>query len=131
MWDRWDAIRPDGTIDTENAGTMLSFNHYAYGAVAAWLYRSVAGLRPTAPGYRTVDIAPRPGGGLTSASTSIVTPYGTAAVAWSVGGSTLTVDISLPPATAGTFSAPDGWRCPTGIGRLGSGRHHLTLHASP
>jgi alpha-L-rhamnosidase len=131
MWERWDAIRPDGTIDTENAGTMLSFNHYAYGAVAAWLYRSVAGLRPTAPGYRTVDIAPRPGGGLTSASTSIVTPYGTAAVAWSVGGSTLTVDISLPPATAGTFSAPDGWRCPTGIGRLGSGRHHLTLHASP
>ncbi|WP_286259040.1 alpha-L-rhamnosidase [Streptomyces graminofaciens] len=129
MWERWDAIRPDGTIDTEKAGTMLSFNHYAYGAVAAWLYQSVVGLRATAPGYRTVDIGPHPGGGLTSADASIVTPYGTAAVAWAISGNTLTVDISLPPGTTGRFSAPEGWRCPTGGGRLGSGRHQLTLHA--
>nr|WP_328743923.1 hypothetical protein [Streptomyces sp. NBC_00285] len=50
MWERWDAIQPDGTIDVENAGMMLSFNHYAYGAVAAWLSQSVAGLRPATPG---------------------------------------------------------------------------------
>ncbi|MER6492866.1 family 78 glycoside hydrolase catalytic domain [Streptomyces griseorubiginosus] len=130
MWERWDALRPDGTIDTEKAGTMLSFNHYAYGAVAAWLYGSVAGLRPATPGYRTVDIAPHPGGGLASAEASIVTPYGTASVAWATSGSTLTVDISLPPGTTGRFSAPAGWRRPTGIGRLGSGHHHLTLNAN-
>ena len=29
---------------------MSSFNHYAYGAVAAWLYRTVAGIAPGAPG---------------------------------------------------------------------------------
>ncbi len=74
MWERWDAIRPDGTIDTEKAGTMLSFNHYAYGAVAAWLYQSVAGLRSTTPGYRTVEVAPRPEGGLTSADATVATP---------------------------------------------------------
>ncbi|MFE3036603.1 family 78 glycoside hydrolase catalytic domain [Streptomyces canus] len=129
MWERWDAIRPDGSIDTEKAGTMLSFNHYAYGAVAAWLYRSVAGLRPSTPGYRTVDIAPHPGGGLTSANASVVTPYGAASVAWSISGNTLTVDIRLPPGTTGRFSAPEGWRCPAGGGRLGSGHHHLSLHA--
>ncbi|WP_437095752.1 alpha-L-rhamnosidase C-terminal domain-containing protein [Streptomyces sp. enrichment culture] len=75
-----------------------------------------------------MDIAPRPGGGLTSTDASIVTPYGTACVAWSISGDTLTVDISLPPGTTGRFSAPEGWRCPTGVGRLGSCRHHLTLH---
>ncbi|MEU0671957.1 family 78 glycoside hydrolase catalytic domain [Streptomyces sp. NPDC006172] len=129
MWERWDAIQPDGAIDVENAGMMLSFNHYAYGAVAAWLYRSVAGLRPAGPGYRTIEVAPRPGGGLTSADASIDTPYGTASVAWSVSGATLTVDVSLPPGTTGTFSAPEGWRHTTGAGRLGSGHHSLVLHS--
>ncbi|GAB2889093.1 glycoside hydrolase family 78 protein [Streptomyces deserti] len=129
MWERWDAIRPDGTIDTEKAGTMLSFNHYAYGAVAAWLYQSVAGLRPTAPGYRTLEIAPRPGGTLTSARASIATPYGTASVAWSISGTALTVDVTLPPGMTGRFRAPEGWRCTTEVGRLGSGDHHLLLHS--
>ncbi|MEU1183173.1 family 78 glycoside hydrolase catalytic domain [Streptomyces sp. NPDC005820] len=128
MWERWDAIRPDGTIDTEKAGTMLSFNHYAYGAVAAWLYRCVAGLRPATPGYRTVEVAPRPGGGLTSAGASIDTPYGTVSVGWSIGGDALTVDISLPPGTTGRFSAPDGWHCTARPGPLGAGQHRLVLH---
>ncbi|MFF1301919.1 family 78 glycoside hydrolase catalytic domain [Streptomyces sp. NPDC058307] len=127
MWERWDAIRPDGTIDVENAGMMLSFNHYAYGAVAAWLYRSVAGLRPTAPGYRTLEIAPRPGGTLTSASTSISTPYGTASVAWTISGTTLTVDAVLPPGTTGRFLPPEGWHSTQSIRLLGSGSHRLVL----
>jgi len=131
MWERWDAIRPDGSIDTEKAGTMLSFNHYAYGAVAAWLYQSVAGLRPASPGYRTLEIAPRPEDGLTSARASIATPYGTASVAWSICGPTLTVDVSLPPGTTGRFTPPGNWRCATEVARLGSGNHRLLLHADP
>ncbi|QYX82512.1 alpha-L-rhamnosidase [Streptomyces akebiae] len=132
MWERWDAIRPDGTIDVENAGTMLSFNHYAYGAVAAWLYRSVAGLRPVSPGYRTMEFAPRPGATLTSAEASIVTPYGTASVAWSISGDTLTVRAVLPPGTTGRFSAPEGWHPAEDVGELASGSHLLSLRpASP
>ncbi|MGW1718316.1 family 78 glycoside hydrolase catalytic domain [Streptomyces sp. NPDC002156] len=127
MWERWDAIQPDGSIDVENAGMMLSFNHYAYGAVAAWLYRSVAGLRPASPGYRTLEIAPRPGATLTSAEASITTPYGPASVAWSISGDTLTVKAVLPPGTTGLFSAPDGWRCAEAVERLGSGSHLLAL----
>jgi alpha-L-rhamnosidase len=47
IWERWDSMRPDGTI---NPGEMTSFNHYALGAVADWLQRSVGGLAPAAPG---------------------------------------------------------------------------------
>ncbi|KDN73476.1 hydrolase [Streptomyces olindensis] len=129
MWERWDAIRPDGSIDTEKAGTMLSFNHYAYGAVAAWLYRSVAGLRAAAPGYRVIEIAPRPGSTLTSARAAIATPYGTASVAWSVDGGTLTVHADLPPGTTGRFLPPEGWESAQPLMDLGSGRHRLRLHA--
>ncbi|MEU3937688.1 family 78 glycoside hydrolase catalytic domain [Streptomyces sp. NPDC029044] len=127
MWERWDAIRPDGTIDTEKAGTMLSFNHYAYGAVAAWLYGSVAGLRATAPGYRTIEIAPRPGATLTSAAASIATPYGTASVTWSVSGGTLTVDAELPPGTTGRFLPPEHLHSAQPVTDLVSGRHRLVL----
>ena len=41
IWERWDSMLPDGSI---NPGEMTSFNHYAFGAVADWLHRTVAGL---------------------------------------------------------------------------------------
>ncbi|MCT9137586.1 alpha-L-rhamnosidase [Streptomyces violarus] len=128
LWERWDAVRPDGSANLEQA-MMLSFNHYAYGAVAAWLYQTVAGLRPSAPGYRCLEVAPRPGGGLTSASASVATPYGMSAVDWSVSGGTLTVNVSLPPGATGRFSAPEGWHSTTAIDRLESGHHRLVLQA--
>ena len=58
VWERWDAMLPDGTI---NPGQMTSFNHYALGAVADWLHRTVAGLAPAAPGYRELLVRPRRG----------------------------------------------------------------------
>ncbi len=73
VWERWDAMLPGGTV---NPGTMTSFNHYALGAVADWLHRSVAGLAPAEPGYRRIRFAPQPGGGLTHASATQRTPYG-------------------------------------------------------
>ena len=70
VWERWDAIRPDGSIhpgtmqaiegESEPDGHMLSFNHYAYGAVVEWVYRHVAGIAPDLPGYRRIRFAPRP-----------------------------------------------------------------------
>jgi len=77
VWERWDSMLPDGRV---NPGEMTSFNHYALGAVADWLHRTVAGLAPGAPGYRRLVVAPRPGGGLTHAAASHETPYGRADV---------------------------------------------------
>ena len=79
IWERWDSMLPDGSI---NPGEMTSFNHYALGAVADWLHRVVAGLAPAEPGYRRILVRPVPGGGLTSAAARHETPYGEAAVAW-------------------------------------------------
>ena len=41
---------------------MLSFNHYAYGAVVDWMYRHVAGIAPAAPGYRSLPVRTASGG---------------------------------------------------------------------
>jgi len=74
IWERWDGIKPDGSL---NGTRMSSFNHYARGAVADRLHRTVGGLAPAAPGYRRTRIAPVPGG-LTWASRRHRTPYGVA-----------------------------------------------------
>ena len=82
VWERWDAIKPDGSIHGGDmdagsgdggGGSMLSFNHYAYGAMIDWVYRTVAGLAPDAdePGYRLVHVAPRPAVGLDRAAAAI------------------------------------------------------------
>ncbi|MEX2420346.1 MAG: family 78 glycoside hydrolase catalytic domain, partial [Actinomycetota bacterium] len=58
IWERWDALLEDGSVATEALGvsgsSMVSFNHYAYGAVAEWLHASLAGLAldKDEPGYR-------------------------------------------------------------------------------
>ena len=93
VWERWDSMLPDGWI---NPGKMTSFNHYALGAVADWLHRAVGGLAPEEPGYRTLRIAPRPGGGLTHASARHHTPFGPAEVTWSLETGSLEVRATVP-----------------------------------
>ena len=52
---------PDRSI---NPGEMTSFNHYALGAVADWMHRTIEGLGPLEPGYRSILIAPHIGADL-------------------------------------------------------------------
>ncbi|WP_436789648.1 family 78 glycoside hydrolase catalytic domain [Yinghuangia sp. YIM S10712] len=121
MWERWDSMLPDGAI---NPGEMTSFNHYAFGAIADWLHRTVAGLAPAAPGYRKLLVRPVPGAGLTSATAAHETPYGRAEVAWQRTGTALTVDVTVPPNTTARIEFPDG----TEPVEVGSGQHSFRVH---
>jgi len=105
IWERWDSMLPDGSV---NPGEMTSFNHYALGAVADWLHRVVAGLAPAAPGYRRLRIAPRPGGGLTSASAAHETPFGRAEVAWTLEGDHFELVVTVPTGTTAEVDLPGG-----------------------
>ena len=103
IWERWDSMLPDGSI---NPGEMTSFNHYALGAVADWLHRSVAGLAPAAPGYRSLEIRPQPGAALTYARARHLTPYGPAECAWQVEAGELRVDVVVPPNATARVTLP-------------------------
>ncbi|HWQ12911.1 MAG TPA: glycoside hydrolase family 78 protein [Roseiflexaceae bacterium] len=120
IWERWDSMLPDGTI---NPGEMTSFNHYALGAVADWLHRTVGGLAPAAPGYRRLDIRPRPGGGLTHAEARHRTPYGPASCAWRIEGGQITVEVVVPPNTTASVTLPGGEGAPI---EVGAGEHRWT-----
>jgi alpha-L-rhamnosidase len=103
IWERWDGLRPDGTL---NPGEMNSFNHYALGSVADWLHRRVAGLAPAEPGYRRVLVRPLPGPGLTHAAATHDTPYGRAEVAWRIDGDRFELTVVVPPNTDADVHLP-------------------------
>jgi len=62
IWERWDALRPDGTVnETSTSGgddNMVSFNHYAFGSVGEFYYRYILGIQPLEPGFSKVRIRP-------------------------------------------------------------------------
>jgi alpha-L-rhamnosidase len=113
IWERWDSMLPDGTINT---GEMTSFNHYALGAVADWMHRTIGGLTLTEPGYRHMAICPRPGGGLTHAQTRHVTPYGLAESSWKIESEKFSLSVTIPPNTTALVSLPNGEQHEVGSG---------------
>ncbi|MBO6167158.1 MAG: family 78 glycoside hydrolase catalytic domain [Kiritimatiellae bacterium] len=59
VWERWNSYtKKDGFGPVG----MNSFNHYAYGAVLSWMYRTAAGIAPdsSAPGFAHIIMAPKP-----------------------------------------------------------------------
>ncbi|MFD5321753.1 family 78 glycoside hydrolase catalytic domain [Streptomyces sp. NPDC127098] len=120
VWERWDSMLPDGTI---NPGQMTSFNHYALGAVADWMHRTLAGLAPAAPGYRRITVRPLPYPAFGHAAARHLTPYGEASVAWRRQAGELTVEAVVPVGTTATVHLP-GAAEPIEVGH---GHHSWTL----
>jgi len=75
IWERWDGIKPDSSLQTPD---MNSFNHYAYGAIGDWMYRVVAGIstETNGAGYKKIRIQPFIEKDLINASASLLTNYG-------------------------------------------------------
>ncbi len=123
IWERWDSMLPDGTI---NPGEMTSFNHYALGAVVDWLHRVVAGLDMAEPGYARLRIAPHPLRRLDDAHSRLETPHGPAEVGWVRRGEDIVVDAIVPPNTTADVCLPDGTTT-----AVGSGSHTWTVPDRP
>lgn len=81
VWEHWDGIKPDGTMWSTD---MNSFNHYAYGAVADWMYGAAAGINsdPDRPGFEHIIFRPVTGRRLDFVKASIDTRRGTVKSEW-------------------------------------------------
>ncbi len=103
IWERWDGIKPDGSFQTPN---MNSYNHYAYGAIGDWMYRNMAGINQSSPGYKEIVIQPVPGGKLSSVSAELSTPYGPVASAWKIEDGLFKLRVEVPANTKATVILP-------------------------
>ncbi len=113
-WEEWEGVDARGVPHA-------SLNHYSKGAVATFLHRYVAGLWPASPGYRTFEVRPRPGGGIRSAVTRHVSPFGPIEVSWRLRGGSMELDLSVPPGTTASVTLPGD---PPQA--AGPGRHRFT-----
>jgi alpha-L-rhamnosidase len=99
-----------------------SFNHYALGAVADWLHRTVAGLVRVSG----IGIAPESLRGLEHASATLDTPYGRACVGWHRDGDLLIMKAEVPANCSGEVHLPGNSESLA----VGSGRHTWMVRGS-
>jgi alpha-L-rhamnosidase len=97
MWERWngDQMRDDPSMN--------SYNHYAYGAVADWMYRYAAGIdaTPSDPGFHTVLLHPVFDERLGHLSFDYDSVYGRIHSDWTVKGATAEWHVTIPANATG------------------------------
>ncbi len=102
MWERWngDQMRGDPSMN--------SYNHYAYGAVADWIYRYAAGIDalPSDAGFHTINLHPNFDVRLGSLDFRYLSSYGEIRSSWSMKGKAITWLVTIPPNTTAHLPLP-------------------------
>lgn len=101
IWEHWDGIRPDGSMWSTD---MNSFNHYAYGAVADWMYGVMAGIQPCEekPGYKQIRFEPLTDKRMSNVKASVETQFGTVSSAWWRENGKVVYEFLVPAGASGT-----------------------------
>ena len=115
IWESWEMYQPDGTPKKE------SFNHYTYGTVDDWIFRTIGGIDQEDTGYRRLMIHPQPDKSLTWAKRSFETENGTVYASWKREGGQFILTADIPCNTTARIILPDGTQHTVGSG-------HYTLN---
>jgi len=105
IWERWDGIKRNGSF--QDSG-MNSFNHYAYGAIGAWMYSSIAGIAidPAKPGYKNIIMKPHAPKELSFAKADYNSIYGKISAGWKTVNGAFIYDIEIPAKTTADVYLP-------------------------
>lgn len=97
MWERWNADQ------MKDDPSMNSYNHYAYGAVADWIYRYAAGVdaTPLDAGFHTVVLHPVFDARMGWVRFDYASAYGAIHSEWKVNGTTAEWHVTIPANTTG------------------------------
>ncbi len=99
-WERWngDQMRDDPSMN--------SYNHYAYGAVAEWMYRYGAGVDTfsTGAGFHSVALHPNFDARLGHLDLEYDSAYGTVHSGWTMDGDRVTWKVTIPPNATAVLS---------------------------
>ncbi|MBR3942671.1 MAG: family 78 glycoside hydrolase catalytic domain [Clostridia bacterium] len=104
IWEHWDGIKADGSFWSKD---MNSFNHYAYGSVAEWVYAVAAGILVTEKG---IEICPNPDKRLGDLSAAFCSAYGLIKSAWHFDGEKAVYEIEIPIDCYVTINGKREWK---------------------
>ncbi|PHN02385.1 alpha-L-rhamnosidase [Flavilitoribacter nigricans] len=106
IWERWDSYTiENGFGGAQNTG-MNSFSHYAFGAVAEWMFRHLAGIDMMENGFREIAIRPEPNRALGPVAASYQSINGEIRSAWSLSGNDLKLEVTIPANTTAQVWIP-------------------------
>ena len=105
IWERWNSYTKEKGFGPVR---MNSFNHYAYGAVLAWIYKDAAGIAadPKAPGFRNIVMAPKPDRRLGYVKAEYKTAYGVVKSAWRYEGEKWIWNFTIPEGATADVTLP-------------------------
>ena len=104
VWERWDGIRPDYSLNPES---MCSYNHYAYGSVMEFVYRRIAGIETKEAGFAKIQIAPHPVKGLPAMKAEYNSVRGKIVSEYKQKDGKITYVIEIPEVTEAEIVLPD------------------------
>lgn len=107
IWERWNSYTIESGMGPKG---MNSFNHYAYGCVCEWLWKTAAGIAADteAPGFRHIIMKPVPDRRLGSLKASYKSAAGLITSEWSYSGDSWNWTFSIPEGSSATVTLPDG-----------------------
>ncbi len=89
MWERWNG-------DTGDV-SMNSYNHYAFGAVAGFMYRRLAAIEPLEAGFRRIRVRPVVDARLPHGGGAYDSVMGRIVTDWKRTDAGFTLDLTIPP----------------------------------
>lgn len=103
-WERWNSDVGDASMN--------SYNHYAFGSVVEWVYRSMAGINTDlkAPGFKKIIISPifDRSGNITYAKGKYQSVYGEIVSEWKIeSDNTVSLKVIIPANTTAKIIIPD------------------------
>lgn len=105
IWERWNSYTLDKGFGDVG---MNSFNHYAYGAVLAWIYKTAAGIAadPAQPGFKNIIMKPIPDRRLGYVKAEFKSVNGLIKSAWKYEGDKWIWDFTIPNGATASVTLP-------------------------
>ena len=113
IWEHWNGIKDDGSFWSVK---MNSFNHYAYGCVAEWMYGTICGIKLTEVGFKKIRIAPVPNKELGFAKCALETVSGRIESHWYYSDDRICFEFEIPAGVEAEIVLPDGYTETVGKG---------------
>ena len=110
LWETW-----------KYSDNVYSQNHPMFGSVGEWMYRSLGGIQPAGPGFKTVSIAPKPEGDLTWNKCTYNSVRGKIGTDWKIEDGTFTLKVTIPANVRAEVELPAAARNITESGKAVTG----------
>ena len=95
LWETW-----------RYSDNVFSQNHPMFGSVGEWMYQSLGGITPAAPGFSKIMIKPQPAGDLNWVNCSYESVNGTIVSNWKKEGDTFELRVKIPANTTAQICLP-------------------------